>query len=137
MRSKVTLNDSTTQIRPPRYAISKDKAFQEGRFVVVGATEGEGARASTFGSLMLAQETEAGLRYVGNVGSGFSEALLQKLAIVLEWLQDACPLPEAPNMDRPVRFYVRPFVWCEVKHLGYGADGKLRFPSFKRLVSGC
>jgi len=115
----------------------KIKAFREARFLIVGITEGENARASTFGSLILAQPTEDGLKYAGNVGSGFSEAMLASLVPVFEGLRAECPFPKVPDVDREVKLWLRPFLWCEVRFLEWSADGKLRFPTFRKLVSGC
>lgn len=116
----------------------KIKVFKEERFLICGLTEGENDRAKTFGSLILGKETDRGLLYVGNCGSGFSEELLQKLSVVLSGLgAEECPFPEAPKLDRRLKHWVKPFLWCEVRYLEYGSDGKLRFPSFRGFVSGC
>ena len=116
----------------------KIKAFQEGRFLICGVIEGENERARTFGSLVLGKEAERGLEYVGNVGSGFSEAMLQSLLPILEGLKQAdSPFPHPVKLDRGLKFWIKPFVWCEVRYLEVGSDGKLRFPTFRKLVSGC
>lgn len=114
----------------------KVKAFKEGKFLICGLTEGENERAKTFGSLILGKETESGLSYIGNAGSGFSEEMLRSLSHILDGLKGECPFAEAPKVDRGVKFWVRPFLWCEVRYLEYGSDGKLRFPTFRRLLSG-
>jgi bifunctional non-homologous end joining protein LigD len=52
----------------------KVKATREDEFVVGGYTEGRGARAKTFGSLLLGQYDEEGrLVYAGHVGTGFDD----------------------------------------------------------------
>ncbi|MBW2673831.1 MAG: hypothetical protein JRD89_10530 [Deltaproteobacteria bacterium] len=115
----------------------KVKAFKEEKFLICGLTEGENERANTFGSLVLGKETESGLVYVGNAGSGFSEEMLATVLKLASGLKGDCPFPEAPKMDRAVKFWVEPFLWCEVRYLEYGSDGKLRFPTFRGLVSAC
>jgi len=111
----------------------KIKTFEEGTYLIVGVTEGEGDRENTFGSLILAKETENGLAYVGNVGSGFNKELLETLTYVLGLREYPCPFATEPDVGREVRFWTEPVFYCEVKHLGYGSDGLLRFPVFKRL----
>lgn len=53
----------------------KIKRFQKAVCQVVGYTEGNSRRSNHFGSLVLAQNG----KYVGNVGSGFSDHELRKL----------------------------------------------------------
>jgi len=108
-----------------------------GQFVICGLTDGESKRANTFGSLILARETDGGLAYVGNVGSGLTEEMLQILLPVFEGLKHGCPFPQAPKLQREPKFWVKPFLWYEVRYLEYGSDGKLRFPIFRRFVSAC
>ena len=115
----------------------KVKAFKEDRFVICGLTQGENERANTFGSLILGKETQDGLAYLGNVGSGFSEEMLASLLKLLDGLKGECPFAQVPKLDRQLKWWVKPFLCCEVRYLEYGADGKLRFPTFRRLVSGC
>jgi len=56
----------------------KTKKIETTDCVVVGFSEGEGARSSTFGSLILAAYDENGkLRHIGNVGGGFSNSTLE------------------------------------------------------------
>ncbi|MDZ7701660.1 MAG: hypothetical protein U5J98_06105 [Halobacteriales archaeon] len=52
------------------------KAFTEADVLIVGITEGEGRRSVTFGALVMTD----GTRYVGRVGSGFSEDELESIA---------------------------------------------------------
>ena len=50
----------------------KVKKSQE--LVVAGYTKGQGRRAAAFGSLVLGINEGGALRWVGNVGTGFTEA---------------------------------------------------------------
>ncbi len=62
----------------------KVKKWQTERVKVVGFTEGIGARAGYFGSLVIAKvEDNGSLVYRGKVGSGFSHAEVKKLAQML------------------------------------------------------
>src|SRR5207302_2826635 len=69
-----------------RYAVGKRnrdwlKIKTHGRqeFVIAGFTKGTGRRATSFGSLILAAYRDGELVYVGNCGTGFGEAEIQRL----------------------------------------------------------
>src|SRR4029450_2899107 len=47
--------------------------------VIVGWTPGQGKRAGTLGALLLALYDDGWLRYVGSVGTGFTDAMLRHL----------------------------------------------------------
>lgn len=116
----------------------KIKAFKEETFVICGVTLGEGDRAKTFGSLVLGKEQDGGeLVYMGNVGSGFTEPLLHSLSDLFDNTGGECPFPATPDTDREVKMWLQPFLKCEVRFLGLGSEGKLRFPTFRRFVSQC
>ena len=57
----------------------KVKTENNEEFVVAGYTRGAGRRADTFGALVLAVNEGDELRYVGNVGTGFDDAEIDKL----------------------------------------------------------
>ena len=57
----------------------KVKTENNEEFVVTGYTRGAGRRADTFGALVLAVNEGDELRYVGNVGTGFDDAEIDKL----------------------------------------------------------
>jgi len=113
----------------------KIKNFQTGTFLVCGVTAGESARESTFGSLILAEEAEGRLVYVGSVGSGFTEKEQWEILKLLgEAKRGSASLEADPG--KPVLFWTRPVFKVEVQYLEKGSDGKLRFPSFKGLTEG-
>ena len=112
----------------------KVKNFQEGTFYVFGFTEGEGERATAFGSLILGELRDGKLVYVGNVGSGFDQRQLVELTAYFGSLQGECPFEQA-DVGRAVKQWTKPVVRCEVRFLEWGKDGKLRFPTFRCLVS--
>jgi bifunctional non-homologous end joining protein LigD len=66
----------------------KVKAFTQRDVVAVGYTRGEGRRESSFGALVLTD----GERYIGRVGSGFSERELELLMDTFEEV-DSRPVP--------------------------------------------
>jgi len=110
----------------------KIKAFKEDKFLICGLTAGENERSQTFGSLVLGKETENGLQYVGNVGSGFTEKMLKELSQIFEGLKGECPFKEPPDLGRELKYWLKPFLCCEVRYLE--SEGKLRFPTFRRFV---
>jgi bifunctional non-homologous end joining protein LigD len=102
--------------------------------VVVGWSEGEGARASTFGSLILAAYNDDGkLQHIGNVGGGFSNKTLEDLKRRLSRIEKDTPTVEG-TVDSPTPVtWVRPRLVVEVAYMAVTADGRLRFPRFKRF----
>ncbi len=102
--------------------------------VVVGFSEGESARASTFGSLILAAFDKNGkLTHIGNVGGGFSNASLEDLRKRLSRFVTKTATVEG-SVDSPTPItWVKPRLVVEVAYMAVTADGRLRFPRFKRL----
>jgi bifunctional non-homologous end joining protein LigD len=112
----------------------KIKNFQEGTFYVCGVTEGENDRSSTFGSLILGELVDGKLVYVGNCGSGFTEEELRGLLELLDTMRTPCPFAQLfPDVDRPVKLWTRPELKVEVRYLERSPEGKLRFPTFRKL----
>jgi bifunctional non-homologous end joining protein LigD len=102
--------------------------------VVVGFSQGEGARAPTFGSLILAAYDENGkLLHIGNVGGGFSNTALEDVRKKLSRIVAKTPTVEG-SVDSPTPLtWVKPRLVVEVAYMAVTADGRLRFPRFKRL----
>jgi DNA ligase D-like protein (predicted ligase) len=86
--------------------------------------------SADFGSLIIAEKGDAGLRCVGRVGTGFNEAARAELNRVL-WprvvTRPAVPLDEKGK-------WVAPGLTCRVRFLERTRGGELRGPSFKGLV---
>jgi len=110
----------------------KIKNFQERTFYICGLTEGENERAATFGSLILGELRDGRWVYVGNVGSGFNQQQLKELTAYFSSLKGECPFKQV-EVGRPVKFWTKPVARCEVRFLEWGKDGKLRFPTFRKL----
>ena len=91
---------------------------------------------STVKALLLGVPDDGGWRYVGAVGTGFSDAQRKELAALLERVASTLsPLTGGPAPDRgqPVR-WARPLLRGEVEYLEYtGAGGVLRHPVWKGL----
>ena len=119
--------------RSPRWL--KVKARHTEDFVIGGHHSGEGARAGTFGALLLGtrDDGDAALRYVGRVGTGFDDAALRELRALLDAIEtDANPFAEQPPDAERVTF-VRPELVAEVAYANETREGILRAPSFLRL----
>lgn len=111
----------------------KLKCGQRQEFVVVGYTAPKGSRVG-FGALALAVHDEQGrLRYAGNVGSGFDDALLARMKPQLEALRtEECPLSNAKGVQgRPT--WVRPELVAEVSFSEWTQSGHARHPVFRGL----
>jgi bifunctional non-homologous end joining protein LigD len=102
--------------------------------VIVGFSEGEGARVPTFGSLILAAYDDDGkLQHIGNVGGGFSNKTLDDLRRKLSKIEKKTPTVEG-SVDSPTPVtWVKPKLVVEVAYMALTNDGRLRFPRFKRL----
>ena len=122
--------------------------------VVGGYMPGAGGRRGRVGSLLVgywdATPEEARrlgraqrLVYAGGVGTGFTEAMLDRLRDVLEPLRReemAFELGEDPRVkyrqrarDRGQPVWVEPVTVCEVEFTEWTREGTLRQPSFKGL----
>ncbi|WP_235677916.1 ATP-dependent DNA ligase [Mycolicibacterium sarraceniae] len=127
--------DSTYQ--PGRRSSSwiKDKNWKTQEAVIGGWREGNGGRSGGIGALLLGIPGEGGLRFIGRVGTGFSEKELARLKQILEPLHTdespfAAPLP---RLDAKGVSYVRPELVGEVRYGEWTSDGRLRHPSWRGL----
>lgn len=114
----------------------KVKSAQVDRAIVVGFTQGTGGRVSTFGALVMAMHTEAGLECVGEVGTGFDDRTLAALRQALDQLVvDGCPVMGSPRIAGGVT-WVEPGLVIQVEHRGWTVDRRLRAASFKGVPAG-
>ncbi len=107
---------------------------------IVGFTRGEGARASTFGALLLGRAVDdgSGLLFAGGVGSGFTDSALQTLRARLDALVvDACPLAVVPSarLTGPA-IWVQPSLTAVVDIAEFTNDGHVRHAVFVSLSEG-
>jgi bifunctional non-homologous end joining protein LigD len=113
----------------------KNQRRQE--FVVGGWVEGKGARSSTFGALLLGYYDDSGaLRYAGRVGTGFNEAMLDRIQRALAPIARATspfadPL-ESRAMEREAHF-TEPELVAEVRYTEWTSVGRIRHPAFLGL----
>jgi bifunctional non-homologous end joining protein LigD len=104
--------------------------------VVGGWTTGRGRRGATLGALLLGAYDDHGrLRYLGHVGTGFTDRMLNHLLERLAALQQ----PHSP-FDEPVpreharrAHWVRPQLVGEVEYRTLTGDRRLRHAAWRRL----
>jgi bifunctional non-homologous end joining protein LigD len=103
--------------------------------VILGYTPGQRGRSGSFGALLVGAYVDGELKWIGQVGTGFTESML---ATVLEKLK---PLVQpGPPIDDPElaavkgAVFVRPELVGEVEYLEITkSTHKMRAPSFKGL----
>ncbi len=112
----------------------KIKRVGRQEFVVGGWLAGKGRRSRSVGALLLGvYEADGVLRYVGRVGSGFSDAELERLAVLLAPLaREESPFAAGPRPPRGALF-CEPRLIAEVEFAEWTAAGSLRQPSYKGL----
>jgi bifunctional non-homologous end joining protein LigD len=114
----------------------KTALFRTQDVVVGGWTAGQGRRSGTFGALLLgAYDDQGRLRYLGDVGTGFTERMLSELLDRLAALE----VPESP-FDEPVppeharrARWVRPQLVGEVEYRTVTSDRRLRHTAWRGL----
>jgi bifunctional non-homologous end joining protein LigD len=109
----------------------KVKVHQEEEMVIGGYTKPEGSRRY-FGALLLGAYEDGKLRYVGKVGTGFTEDTLASLFRKFKPLAQSKPAFVDPPREKDVT-YLRPKVVAQISFQEWTADRKLRQPVFLGL----
>jgi bifunctional non-homologous end joining protein LigD len=114
----------------------KVKTTGRQEFIVAGYTRGEGRRAG-FGSLVLAVNEAGRLRWVGNVGTGFTDDEIARVLARLRPLERRDPAfaepPRMPRVRRGAIVWVEPVVVAEVQFAEWTHEGRLRAPVYLGL----
>ena len=111
----------------------KIKVTRQLEAVIGGFTRGLGARAKTFGAILLGAYEDARLRYIGHCGGGFKDTELRRIHQLLRSrVQETCPFDAVPPSNEKVT-WVRPDLVVQVEYAGWTADGMLRFPVYLGL----
>jgi DNA ligase D-like protein (predicted ligase)/DNA ligase D-like protein (predicted polymerase)/DNA ligase D-like protein (predicted 3'-phosphoesterase) len=103
--------------------------------VILGWTRGEGGRGQTFGALLVGAIVDGVLKWIGQVGTGFTQKMQETLMEQLKPLERKTP----PIDDRELKAvkgatWVEPKLVCEVEYLELTkSTTKMRAPSFKGL----
>ncbi len=109
----------------------KVKCLGRQEFVIGGYTPPQGGRAH-FGALLLGVYDDGDLKYVGKVGTGFSEETLADIHRRLKKLERATSPFADPPREKGVR-WVSPELVAEVRFTEWTSDGRLRHPAFVGL----
>jgi bifunctional non-homologous end joining protein LigD len=97
---------------------------------------------STFSRLIIAIPDGKALRYIGAVGSGFSQRSYKEILAKLKVIKQS-PFKKPPDPNKATRFrrassdiiyWVKPETKCLIRYQDITTDGLLRHPSFKGLV---
>ncbi|MEX1078940.1 MAG: ATP-dependent DNA ligase [Homoserinimonas sp.] len=122
--------------RPGRRSSSwvKIKHHHTQEVVVAGWKPGSGRRAGVIGSLLLSIPDDDGLRYVGRVGTGFSDQELDDLTARLTRMErKTTPLHSVSAPDSRGVHWVTPKLVGEVEFAEWTHTGRLRQPSWRGL----
>jgi bifunctional non-homologous end joining protein LigD len=107
----------------------KNRNRQE--LVIGGWLDGEGKRRGYPGALLVGYYEDGKLVYAGKVGTGFTDATLEKLNSLLEPLAvDRSPFDAGSPPPRTSHF-VKPKVVAEFEFVEWTRGGQLRAPAFK------
>ena len=109
----------------------KFKVHQEDEFVIVGYTAPAGSRQH-FGALLLGAYAGAKLRYVGKVGTGFSQDALASLFRKFKPYIREKPAITNPPREKDVT-YLAPRLVAQISYGEWTNDQKLRQPVFLGL----
>ncbi|HEY4558677.1 MAG TPA: non-homologous end-joining DNA ligase, partial [Enteractinococcus sp.] len=101
--------------------------------LIVGWREGNGGRQGTFGSLLVAANSDEGLVYLGRVGTGFDDEQLQSLREEMDELSRKTPPVKVPVDQRRDAHWVTPRLVAEVEYGGMTRAGRLRHPVWRGL----
>ena len=107
--------------------------FERTQEVVVGGWRpGRGSRNSSVGSVLVGIPDGGTLRYVGRVGSGFSDRELTELRLQMDTLaRKTSPFTDVPAADASDAHWVSPELVGEVTFGEWTGGGKLRHPVWR------
>ncbi|MCF8587378.1 non-homologous end-joining DNA ligase [Gordonia liuliyuniae] len=113
----------------------KHKNWNDIEVVIGGYRPGRGGRSGTIGSLLVGLPAETGLRYIGRVGTGFTDADLAALLAELKPLTIGRS-PFVGTLDKPVASsatWVLPKLVADVRFMDWTSTGHLRHPSWRGI----
>jgi bifunctional non-homologous end joining protein LigD len=100
--------------------------------IICGYSSPTGSRKH-FGALVLGINEGNKIRYIGNCGTGFSEASIKELYEKMEPLEtDGKPFEEKVHQRTKIT-WIKPKLVCEVWYAEWTSDGHLRQPVYKGL----
>jgi len=131
----------TSDLRSKEWLKIKVQRRQE--VIIAGFTKNAGT-AKAFSALVLAVYDDGELKYVGKVGTGFSDKLQKEMMVQFKPLiTDKSPFEVEPDVDKPSRFrpqrmgakptWLKPELVAEVAFAEVTSDGIFRQASFKGM----
>ncbi len=117
----------------------KIKVVREDDFIVIGWTEGKGARSGGLGALILGSWDDNDIRCVGSVGTGFDQVKMRSLLstlsdIAVEEPDQAIICESIAEYDPdPVSHWVEPKIVVTVAFSQFTRGARLRHPSYKTV----
>jgi bifunctional non-homologous end joining protein LigD len=113
----------------------KVKHFLDQEVVIGGWRPGAGRRGGRIGSLMMGLPEPGGLRYIGQVGTGFTDSQLDALGRLFARVERASTpfLGSLPNAVTADAHWLEPTIVGEVAFGEWTGDGILRHPSWRGL----
>lgn len=107
----------------------KIKTHNQQEVVIVGYTEPRGERKD-FGALIMGVYSKNKLRYVGHVGTGFTQKNLREIkSLLAPQITKRSPFNNPPETNAPAT-WVKPKMIAEVSFLEWTEDGVMRQPVF-------
>jgi bifunctional non-homologous end joining protein LigD len=100
--------------------------------VVGGWLPGAGNRTGRIGALLVGYHDDAGLRFAGKVGTGFSDAELTRLGQVFGGLERSTS-PFVDKVPYKLSRFLQPELVAEVEFTEWTHNGTLRHPSYKGM----
>jgi bifunctional non-homologous end joining protein LigD len=114
----------------------KIKNVRTQEVVIGGWTEGAGSRVGSIGALLLGLPAGEGLRYVGKVGTGFSDRDRESLMDLLRpSVRKTSPFVPASDVKERTPHFVSPLLVGEVRFSEWTQAGRLRHPAWRGLRS--
>jgi bifunctional non-homologous end joining protein LigD len=121
----------------------KIKVHKRQEVIIGGFTKNE-ATPKSFSSLLLGVYENGAFRYVGKVGTGFSDKLQKEMMMQFKPLiTDTSQFDVLPDINKPSRFrpnppkaratWLKPELVCEVAYSEVTSDGVFRHPSFQGM----
>lgn len=110
----------------------KIKSHKQQEAIIAGYTNPKGSRYFT-GGLVLAVNEKTKLKYIGNVGTGFTEEELKRLEKLFKPVTVNTPTLDDYTGNESEVNWLKPQYICEVKYSEWTEDGYLRHPVYLGL----
>ena len=110
----------------------KIKNHSRQELVIGGWLEGEGRRRGYPGALLVGYYDKGEFVYAGKVGTGFTDAMLDKLLALMKPLEQASKPFDVGSPSKKAHF-IKPKLVGEFEFVEWTKSGQLRAPTFKGL----